>query len=116
MDPSIHPTAASQMSLQRSGRVSRHLGEKRTYLLSLAVKRAKLFLPIASLHLHDGGQVTGTRQALCEVEYGIYVPLRDVHNFAVKSCSTLASGLEGALERRNGCVECILAAIIDLAA
>ena len=53
------------------------------------------------LQLHDIGKVLGSRQAFGQIEYGIYIPLGDVDDFAVERRCALPRRIERSFKRRD---------------
>jgi len=51
--------------------------------------------------LHDIGKLLGARQARGQAEYGIYIPLGDVDDFAVECCCAPPRCIERSFKRRD---------------
>ena len=93
--------AIRHMRLDGLARVGRHLGRQSADFLGLRRQSAELLAPIGRLQLHDIGKVLGARQAFGQVEYGIYIPLGGVDDFAVERCCAPPRRIERSFKRRD---------------
>jgi len=107
--------AARHLRLNGLGRIGRHFHRQRANFLCLRRQDAELLAPKGSLKLYDIGEVLSLRQARSQVEARIDIAPGDVDDSPVERGSTLAGGVEGPLERRQGCIESIPRAIIGVA-
>ena len=76
---------------------------------------ADYLLPIGPLQLQDLGEVLCARDALGQIEGGVYISLGDVDELSVERNNTLAGSIEAPLKRRYRRIESVLRAVIDFA-